>query len=111
MTESDKKEAPAAKKARQEDEARKAMAEYEAQAVAIREKTARLRALRLAREAEMAASTPQKRAPAVRKSTTGSASTSSRSGSTTGKRGKAEKRSTGTLADWLTQQDRSGRRT
>jgi len=112
MTDADKKpEAQGAfKKARQEGDAKKAMAEYEAQAIAIREKTERLRALRLAREAEMAASAPPKRKPAVRKSASG-AGTSGRSSSTPGKRGKAEKRSPGTLADWLSQQDRSGRRT
>ncbi|MEZ5787292.1 MAG: hypothetical protein R3D62_12690 [Xanthobacteraceae bacterium] len=111
MTDTDKKpEAPAVKKARQENEAKKAMAEYEAQAIATREKTARLRALRLAREAEMAALEPQKRKPPVRKTTSGTGA-SGRSGSATGKRGKAEKRPTGNLADWLDQQNRSGRRT
>ena len=110
MTDTDKKpEAPALKKVRQADEAKKALAEYEAQAIAIREKTARLRALRLAREAETAAIEP-KHKPAVRKTTSGAA-TGGRSSSPAGKRGKAEKRSPGTLADWLNQQDRSGRRT
>jgi hypothetical protein len=37
---------------------RKAMAEYEAQAVATRKKTARLKALRLAKEAEAPAEPP-----------------------------------------------------
>lgn len=111
MTDTDKKpEAPALRKARQENEAKKAMAEYEAQAIAIREKTARLRALRLAREAETAASAPQKRKPPVRKTTSGT-STASRSGGAAAKRGKAEKRPSETLADWLNQQNRSGRRT
>lgn len=110
MTDTDKKpEAPALRKARQEQDAKKAMAEYEAEAIAIREKTARLRALRLAREAETAGLEP-KRKPPVRKTTSG-AGMSGRSGSTTGKRGKADKRPTGTLADWLNQQNRSGRRT
>jgi hypothetical protein len=44
-------EAAFQKKERQLAEGRQAMAEYEAQRVAEREKTARLRALRLAREA------------------------------------------------------------
>lgn len=110
MTDTDKKpETPALKKVRQEDEAKKALAEYEAQAIAIREKTARLRALRLAREAEMAALEP-KRKPAVRKAPS-SPGTAGRSSSPSGKRGKTEKRSSGTLAEWLNQQDRSGRRT
>jgi hypothetical protein len=37
------------------NEARQAMAEYEAEAIAMRARTARLRALRLARDAELAA--------------------------------------------------------
>ena len=40
------------------EDGKKAMAEYEAEAVALRAKTARLRALRLAREAEVAAAAP-----------------------------------------------------
>jgi len=39
-------------RARQAEDGRKAMAEYHADAVAVRAKTERLRALRLAREAE-----------------------------------------------------------
>ena len=41
------------KKVQRAEDGRKAMAEYEAERIAIREKTARLRALRLAREAEL----------------------------------------------------------
>lgn len=51
----------AEKSFRQEDrarDARKAMAEYEAQAIAIRKKTAHLKALRLAKEAEGPVSEP-----------------------------------------------------
>jgi hypothetical protein len=113
MTDTDKKpDAPALKKVRPEDDAKKAMADYEAQAIAVREKTARLRALRLAREAEMAALEPQKRKPPVRKiaSGTGTGGRSS-SGSSSGKRGKAGKQSSATLSEWLDQQNRSGRRT
>lgn len=50
-----------AKLKRRQDQARdglKAMAEYEASAIAMREKTAKLRALRLAREAADAAAAP-----------------------------------------------------
>ena len=47
----DRAEAIFKKKELQIAEAQKAWAEYEANAVALREKTARLRALRLAREA------------------------------------------------------------
>lgn len=111
MTDTDKKpEVPALKKVRAEEEGKKALAEYEAQAIAIREKTARLRALRLAREAEMAALEPQRKKAPVRKASGGS-STGSRTSSGSGKRSKAEKQPSGTLADWLAQQNRSGRRT
>ena len=47
----DEAEARFKKKAEQAREGAKAMAEYEAAALAVREKTARLRALRLARDA------------------------------------------------------------
>jgi hypothetical protein len=68
------------------------MAEYEARAVAIREKTERLKALRLAKEA--AEGTPIKRAaPAKRKPVS---------------RGKPASAS---LASWLDDQQKSGRRT
>jgi len=46
------------KKAAQAAEAAKAMAEYRAEQMAIDANTARLRALRLAREAELAANPP-----------------------------------------------------
>lgn len=43
------------KKLQRAEDGRKAMAEYEAEQAAVRAKTERLRALRLAREAELAA--------------------------------------------------------
>lgn len=43
------------KKAQREQDGKKAMAEYEAQGIAMRAKTAKLKALRLARDAELAA--------------------------------------------------------
>jgi len=43
------------KKAQREQDGKKAMAEYEADGLAMRAKTAKLRALRLARDAELAA--------------------------------------------------------
>lgn len=52
------------KKLQRAEDGRKAMAEYEAEQVAIRAKTERLRALRLAREAEVATS---ESGPALRK--------------------------------------------
>jgi multidrug efflux pump subunit AcrA (membrane-fusion protein) len=54
------------KKLQRAEEGRKAMAEYEAEQAAVRAKTERLRALRLAREAEQAAAKSEPR-QAVRK--------------------------------------------
>jgi hypothetical protein len=78
------------------EEGKKAMAEYEAAALAIRAKTERLRALRLARDAELAKQAPTKPA-AKRKTGTKSASA-------------AAKRAAGTLSDWLDAQERGGHR-
>jgi hypothetical protein len=50
------------KKEERQLDARKAMTEYEVQARAIREKTARLKALRLAKEAQAQAEDPQETA-------------------------------------------------
>jgi hypothetical protein len=50
------------------NDAKQATADYEAEAVAMRAKTARLRALRLARDAEVAATVPT--APAAKKTKT-----------------------------------------
>lgn len=46
------------KKAQREQDGKKAMAEYEAAGIAMRAKTEKLRALRLARDAELAANKP-----------------------------------------------------
>jgi hypothetical protein len=51
------------------NDAKQAMADYEAEAVAMRAKTARLRALRLARAADLAAA--EAAAPATKKKTAG----------------------------------------
>jgi hypothetical protein len=72
------------------NDAKKAMADYEAEAVAMRAKTERLKALRLAREAEEAASAPAP-APAKKKKTTA--------------KGKTAK---GTLSDWIKAREASG---
>ena len=75
------------------NDAKQAMAEYEAAAEATRAKTERLRALRLAREAATPAKAPTKRKAA------------------TGKKGKASAdASSGNLADWLDEQAEEGRR-
>jgi hypothetical protein len=79
-------------KAQKAEEGKKAMAEYEAQGIAIRAKTERLKALRLAREAEQAKIPVKPKAPAKKKA-----------GKTA--KGNAEK-----LSDWLDDQQKGGRR-
>jgi hypothetical protein len=77
------------------EDGKRAMSDYEAEAAAVRAKTARLRALRLARDAEQAAAAPP--APAKKK-----------------KAAKAEKDPKGTtetkgsLSDWLEGREGSG---
>ncbi len=91
---SEKKEANAqfAKDQRQND-AKQAMAEYEAAALATRAKTERLRALRLARDAATPPAPAKKRKAA------------------TGKKAKAGgAQDSGNLADWLDEQAKHGRR-
>jgi hypothetical protein len=68
------------------NDAKKAMSEYETEAVALRAKTARLKALRLARDA---AAPPQPAAAPKRK---------------------AKAKSAGSLSDWLDGQSKEGRR-
>ena len=83
-------------RARQAEDGKKAMAEYEASAAATRVKTEKLRALRMAKEAaEAAAPKP----PAKTKAKAGAKS-------------KAKKKAPeGKLADWLDDQADSGRNT
>jgi hypothetical protein len=73
-------------KLQRSNDAKKATSEYEAEAAALRAKTARLKALRLARDA--AAPAPPAAAP----------------------KRKAKKKSTGSLSDWLDGQSKEGRR-
>ena len=83
-------------RARQAEDGKKAMAEYEASAAATRVKTEKLRALRLAKEAaEQAAPKPVK--------------AKAKSKSTSAKKKKAAPE--GKLADWLDDQADSGRNT
>jgi hypothetical protein len=91
---SEKKAANAqfAKDQRQND-AKQAMAEYEAAALATRAKTERLRAMRLAREAATPPAPAKKRKAA------------------TGKKAKSgDGQVSGNLADWLDDQAKQGRR-
>jgi hypothetical protein len=73
-------------KSQRANDAKHATMEYEAEAVALRAKTERLRALRLARDA--AAPPPAPAAP----------------------KRKAKKKNAGTLSDWLDDQSKEGRR-
>ena len=83
-------------RARQAEDGKKAMAEYEASAAATRVKTEKLRALRLAKEAaEQAAPKP--------------VMAKAKSKSTSAKKKKAVPE--GKLADWLDDQTDSGRNT
>ena len=75
-------------------DAKKAMADYEAEAVAVRAKTARLKALRLARDAELA--TAATVAPKTRSAKTRPA--------------KSKKAASSTLSGWLESEAKAGRR-
>ena len=81
-------------RARQAEDGKKAMAEYEASAAATRAKTEKLRALRLAKEAAEAAA-PKPPAKTKAKSA----------------KSKKKKAADGKLADWLEDQAESGRNT
>jgi hypothetical protein len=85
------------KKVQRAEDGKKAMSEYESERMAVLAKTARLRALRLAREAAEQAA-PKVVAPPKKKA----------AGKTT-KAGKAAKGSSATLSDWLKDQEGGGR--
>jgi hypothetical protein len=90
------------KNAQRAADGRKAMADYEAEAVAVRAKTERLKALRLAKEATEGPTTeadPQRPATPKKKSAKGA------------KGGKGAKGASSTLSDWLQSQEKGGRRT
>ncbi len=73
------------------NDAKRAVADYEADAVAMRAKTARLRALRLARDAELAAR--------------GEAPPAAKRGA---KKAKTPRKAPGTLADWIRAREEGG---
>ena len=81
------------KKIQRAEDGKRAMAEYEAEGEAARAKMARLKELRLARDAANGGPPAQ-----VKKSTR------------TKKPAKPEKRATGSLSDWLKDRENSGRR-
>ena len=80
------------------DGGKKAVAGYEAEAIAMRAKTEKLRALRLARDAELAANAPP--APAKKKAPA--------KGARGAKGAKATEGTTATLSDWLDAREGSG---
>ncbi len=85
-------------KARRDADGKKAMAEYEANAEAVRAKTEKLRALRLARDAALPPPAPK----AAKTKSDKTKSTKTRSA-------KAGKSDPGKLADWIKSQQDSGR--
>lgn len=85
------KKSPAHGAKPQSEDAKQAALDYEAEMAAVRAKTERLRALRMARDA--AAPPPPPKAAPRKKSAA-----------------KAEKRTTATLSQWLDAQERSGRK-
>jgi hypothetical protein len=92
VTESSKQRAAAEfKKSQRNDDRSKALTDYEAQAAAMRVKTERLKALRLARDAAAA--------PAA-----GSAAAPGR----TKRPAKGKKQPSGTLAEWLSDREKDG---
>jgi|SRR6185312_4724733 hypothetical protein len=100
-------------RARQAEDGRKAMAEYEASVIAVRVRTEKLRALRLAREAIEAANKP---VPVAKSKAKSASKTAKPAGKTTKSAGKtktvkAAKKSGAKLADWLDEQHNSGRNT
>ena len=80
------------------EDGKKAMSEYEAEAAAIRAKTERLRALRLARDATLETDPATAKAPDVK------AAGAKRQSA------KKKKQTSANLSDWLNAQEASGRR-
>ena len=80
-------------RARQAEDGKKAMAEYEASAAATRAKTEKLRALRMARDAAEQSAPPAAKAPKKKAAS------------------KKAKAPAGKLSDWMDDQAKSGRST
>ena len=97
-------------RARQAEDGKKAMAEYEASAAATRAKTEKLRALRLAKEAaELAAPKPPAKTKAKPKAKSQAGAAKSEAGAA--KATKKKKAPAGKLSDWIEGQTDSGRNT
>jgi hypothetical protein len=88
------------KKVQRAEDGKKAMSEYESERVAVLAKTARLKALRLARDAAEQAA-PKVVAPVKKKAGKATKTT---------KASKSAKSSTATLSEWLKDQQGGGRR-
>ena len=101
-------------RARQAEDGKKAMAEYEANAAAVRIKTEKLRALRLAREASEQATPAAGKKKAAKPAKTKAKSTknkSTKNKSTKNKSTKKTKAADGNLSEWIEEQANSGRNT
>jgi hypothetical protein len=95
------------RKQQQAADGKKAMLDYEAEAAAVRARTEKLRALRLARDA---AAPPAQPKPLVRKRSAQTANAAAgRSAGTAAGRAKAKPKAQ-PLSDWLDQQKKDGRR-
>jgi hypothetical protein len=92
-------------KARREADGRKAMAEYEANAEAVRAKTEKLRALRMARDAAMPPPAPK----ATKTKASGAKSSGTKTKSSGTRSSRAKKGDAGKLEDWIKNQQDSGR--
>ncbi|HTK14572.1 MAG TPA: hypothetical protein VL402_12300 [Xanthobacteraceae bacterium] len=119
MAEKSKKDEAQAqfKKMQRAEDGKKAMTEYEAEAIATRAKTERLKALRLARDASAPPPAPKKVAvkkTVTKTSPTGARITTKTAAKTTVKKAPAKARGkvgtkTGTLSDWMEAEKASGR--
>ncbi len=96
MAENSEKDAAQAQlaKLQRANDAKQAVADYEAEAKAMRAKTERLRALRLARDAEQAAARPAAPAPKKKAATV--------------RTKKAARKPAGSLADWIKAREEGG---
>ena len=103
--------APFDKEARARD-GKKAMSEYEAEGIAIRARTERLKALRLAKEAAEPPVVKVAKAPAkgAKGAAKGAAKTATKAAAAPKKRAAKPKKDKSTLSAWLDGQETDGRR-
>jgi hypothetical protein len=103
----DKKANDALKKLQRAEDGKKAMAEYEAQKLAVDANTARLRALRLEREAAAAAAPPPEPKPVKKKPAAKAPAKTAKTGAKPA--AKKTKAASGNLGQWMKDQKGSGR--